>query len=62
VIEKIVAGRLEKFYDEACLLRQPYIRDETRTVEELLREVIATTGENVAVRRFARWEVGEPVE
>jgi len=62
VIEKIVAGRLEKFTNEACLLRQPYIRDETKTVEDLLREVISTTGENVAIRRFLRWEVGETLE
>jgi elongation factor Ts len=62
VIEKIVAGRLEKFYDEACLMRQPYIRDETRRVEDLLREVISATGENVTIRRFTRWEVGETIE
>jgi elongation factor Ts len=62
VIEQIVAGRLEKFYDEACLLRQPYIRDETKTVADLLREVISTTGENVTIRRFIRWEVGETIE
>jgi elongation factor Ts len=62
VIEQIVAGRLEKFYDEACLLRQPYIRDETKRVEDLLREVISATGENVTIRRFTRWEVGETVE
>ena len=62
VIEKIVAGRLEKFYDETCLLRQPYIRDETKRVEDLLREVISATGENVTIRRFTRWEVGETIE
>ncbi|HLE23508.1 MAG TPA: elongation factor Ts [Anaerolineales bacterium] len=62
VIEKIVAGRLENFTNEACLLRQPYIRDETRSVEDILREVISTTGENVTIRRFVRWEVGETIE
>jgi elongation factor Ts len=62
VIDKIVAGRLEKFYEETCLLRQVYIRDDSKSVEDLLREVIATTGENIAVRRFARWEVGEAAE
>lgn len=62
VIEKIVIGRLDKFYAETCLLRQPYIRDEDRVVEELLRDVISTTGENISVRRFARWEVGEEAE
>ncbi len=61
-IEQMVAGRLERFYAETCLLRQAYIRDETKSVEDLLREVIATTGENVTIRRFARWEVGETIE
>jgi len=62
VIEQIVAGRLERLYAEACLLRQAYIRDESKSVEDLLREVIAATGENVSLRRFARWEVGETTE
>jgi elongation factor Ts len=61
VLERIVEGRLDKFYDEACLLRQPYIRDETRPVDELLKEVIAATKENVTIRRFARWAVGEAI-
>ena len=59
VVDQIVAGRLEKFVTENCLLKQPYIRDETRTLNDLLQEIIATTGENVAVRRFVRWAVGE---
>jgi len=59
VIEQIIAGRLDKFLAEACLLQQPYIRDEARTVGEMLQEMIATTGENVTVRRFVRWTVGE---
>jgi len=62
VIDKIVAGRLDKFYEETCLLRQAYIRDDSKTVEDLLREVISTTGENIAIRRFARWEVGEAMD
>ena len=62
VIEQIIAGRIERFYAESCLLRQAYIRDESKSVEDLLREVIATTGENVTIRRFARWEVGETIE
>jgi elongation factor Ts len=45
--------------DEVCLLRQPYIRDETMTIEMLLHQLVVSTGENVVVRRFARWEVGE---
>jgi elongation factor Ts len=59
VIEQIIAGRLDKFLAENCLLQQAYIRDEARTLGEILQEMIATTGENVAVRRFVRWTVGE---
>jgi elongation factor Ts len=59
IIDKIVAGRMEKFYDEACLLRQQYIRDDTITIEQLLHQNIAAIGENILIRRFVRWEVGE---
>ncbi len=59
VAEKVVEGRLEKFKDEVVLLRQPYIRDENITVEKLLLQTIAATGENLMVRRFQRWELGE---
>lgn len=61
IIERIVAGRLEKFYQENCLLDQAYIRDEERTVAEVMQETIAKTGENIGVRRFERWSVGEDV-
>ena len=59
VIERIVEGQLEKFLDEVCLLRQPYIRDENITIEQLLQQHIAQIGENIVIRRFVRWEVGE---
>jgi elongation factor Ts len=59
VAEKIVEGRLAKFLDETCLLRQPYIRDDGLTVEKLLHQNIAAIGENIVIRRFVRWEVGE---
>ena len=59
IAEKIVEGRLEKFKDEVALLRQPYIRDESITVEKLLLQTIAATGENLIIRRFQRWELGE---
>jgi elongation factor Ts len=62
VIERIVEGRLGKFYDDNCLLRQPYIRDDAKTVDEMVKEMIATTGENVTIRRFVRWTVGEELE
>jgi len=61
VLEKIVAGRLEKFKDEVVLLRQPYIRDEELTIEKLVLQTIGTTGENIVVRRFQRWELGESI-
>jgi elongation factor Ts len=51
--------QMEKFYQAACLLEQPFIRDERRTVSELIKEVIAKTGENIQVRRFARFRLGE---
>ncbi|MGQ0604405.1 MAG: translation elongation factor Ts [Anaerolineales bacterium] len=57
--DKIVEGRLEKFYQEACLLKQPYVKDESQTVTELLKATMAATGENIIIRRFARWELGE---
>jgi elongation factor Ts len=59
VVEKIVAGRLEKFKDEVVLLRQAYIRDESVKVEQLVMQNIAAIGESVIVRRFQRWELGE---
>jgi elongation factor Ts len=59
VAAKIMEGRLNKFKDEACLLRQAYIRDDSLTVEQLLHQTIASTGENIVVRRFQRWELGE---
>ncbi len=59
VAEKIVEGRLNKFKDESCLMRQVYIRDENLTVEKLLHQIISSTGENIVIRRFQRWELGE---
>lgn len=59
VIEKIVNGKMEKFYEENCLYEQHFIRDESVTVKELIDQAIAKVGENIAVRRFARFKVGE---
>jgi len=61
VIDRIVEGRLAKFLDEVCLLRQIYIRDENLTIEKLLHQNIAAIGENIVIRRFVRWEVGEQI-
>ena len=62
ILPTIIGGRIEKFKDEVCLLRQPYIRDETITVEQLLLQNVAAIGESVVIRRFARWELGEEAE
>jgi len=59
IVDRIAEGRLKKFKDDACLLRQPYIRDDSITIEKLLHEKILSLGENIVIRRFARWEVGE---
>lgn len=58
IVEQIVEGKLKKFYEEACLLEQPYIRDPERKVKNLITEVAAQVGENIVVRRFARFELG----
>ncbi len=59
VIEKIVTGRMNKFYQEVCLLEQPYIRDPDMTVKDLVNQYIAKLGENIIVRRFCRFQLGE---
>ena len=59
VMDKIVEGRVEKFTDEVCLMRQTYIRDENLNIEKLILQNIAAIGESVVVRRFQRWELGE---
>jgi elongation factor Ts len=59
ILEKIVEGRVEKFKDEVVLLRQEYIRDSAKTVQDLVNEVVAAIGENIVIRRFARFELGE---
>jgi len=59
ILDRIVEGRLEKFKDEVVLLQQAYIRDEQITVEKLLLQNVAAIGENVVIRRFQRWELGE---
>jgi elongation factor Ts len=59
VVEKIIKGRLDKFYAEVCLLEQPFIRDQERTVATLLIDLIAKVGENIEIRRFCRYQLGE---
>ncbi|OHW62788.1 elongation factor Ts [Andreesenia angusta] len=62
IVEKMVEGRIDKFYKEICLLEQPFIKDPDTTVEKLLAEKIAKIGENIKIRRFTRYEVGEGIE
>jgi elongation factor Ts len=59
VIEKIVAGKMGKFYEEVCLYEQPFIKDQTMTVHQLIATVVGKLGENISVRRFARFKVGD---
>lgn len=59
VVEKIVTGKMEKFYEENCLYEQHFIRDESVTIKELVDQAIAKMGENIAIRRYARFKVGE---
>jgi elongation factor Ts len=62
VADKIVQGKLEKFYEETCLLEQAYIRDPKIKIRDLLSSAIAQVGENIVVRRFVRYQLGEPLE
>ena len=59
VIEKIVEGKMGKFYEEVCLYEQPFIKDQTMTVHQLIATVVGKLGENISVRRFARFKVGD---
>ena len=62
VIEKMVEGRLEKFYEEICLLDQDFIKDSDKKIRDILNDLIAKIGENIKIRRFVRFEVGEGLE
>ena len=62
IVEKIVEGRMDKFYSEICLLDQPFVKDPDKTVGQLLTELISKIGENIIIRRFVRYERGEGIE
>lgn len=62
VLDRVVDGRLKKFYSEVCLLEQAYVRDDQKTVGDLLKESRAQLGENIGVRRFVRYQLGEESE
>ncbi len=57
-MEKIVAGKIEKFYADACLLEQQYVKNPDLKVQDLLNELIASLGENISIKKFARFQVG----
>jgi elongation factor Ts len=59
IIEKIVQGKLDKFYEEVCLLEQPYVKDDKVSVKQLISSYIAKFGENIRIKRFARYELGQ---
>jgi elongation factor Ts len=61
VLDKIVEGKIKKWYQEACLMEQPYFKDEKKLIKDLLAEIIGKTGENVRIKRFARFQLGEAV-
>ncbi|MBI3448511.1 MAG: translation elongation factor Ts [Acidobacteria bacterium] len=62
VLEKIVEGKMEKFYSEACLLEQPFVKEPTMTVQDLVTAQVSKTGENIRIRRFCRFVLGEGAE
>jgi elongation factor Ts len=62
VVDRIVEGRLKKFYSEACLMDQAYVRDDQQTVGELIKALIAKLGENIGVGRFVRYQLGDEAE
>jgi elongation factor Ts len=59
VVDRIVEGRLKKFYEDTCLLEQPYVRDDKIKVATLIQQAVGQLGENIVVRRFVRYELGE---
>lgn len=61
VREKIITGRIQKFYEQVCLMNQPFVKDPNQKVEDVVKTAIATIGENIQVRRFARFSVGEEI-
>lgn len=62
IIEKMVTGRIEKYYKEVCLLEQPFVKEPDKTISDLITESIAKIGENIAIRRFTRYQLGEGIE
>jgi elongation factor Ts len=59
ILDRIVEGKLEKFYQDVCLMEQPFIKEEDLTVEDLIKNAVARIGENIVLRRFVRYQIGD---
>lgn len=62
IVDRIIEGRLEKFFQQACLMEQPFVKDEEKTIQELITDAIAKLGENVVMRRFVRYQLGKGLD
>lgn len=62
IVEKMIVGRLEKYYKEVCLMEQPFIKDTDKTIGQIITENVARIGENISIRRFTRYQLGEGIE
>ena len=62
IVDRMIEGRVKKFYEEVCLLDQPFVKDPSKTIRDLLNEAILTIGEKISIRRFTRYEMGEGLE
>ena len=62
IVDKMIEGRVKKFYEEVCLLDQPFVKDPSKTIKEIVNEAVLTIGEKISIRRFTRYEMGEGLE
>ena len=62
IVDKMIEGRVKKFYEEVCLLQQPFVKDPSKTISDIVNEAILTIGEKISIRRFTRYEMGEGLE
>ena len=62
IVDKMIEGRVKKFYEEVCLLQQPFVKDPSKSISDIVNEAILTIGEKISIRRFTRYEMGEGLE
>ena len=62
IVDKMIEGRVKKFYEDVCLLEQPFVKDPSKTIKDIINEAILTIGEKISIRRFTRYEMGEGLE